>query len=165
MCGLKYKCAVNCGAAPQWHTTDRGSPAAGGGGYEPRCGGAGVLIDPGFGVSMRYVCTCASIRARTPAAPLLYAMPEIDLYPYQAAELLGVDVATIRRWAERGYLIASKTSTGGHRWFKLNDVLALKARRDGGETTRAGARGGCAAKTGFHADVSFEPLTGLTTAS
>jgi excisionase family DNA binding protein len=43
------------------------------------------------------------------------------LIPKEAAELLMVSTATVRLWAEKGYLKARVTA-GGHRRFKLDDI-------------------------------------------
>ena len=40
---------------------------------------------------------------------------------YQLAEIIGVNVSTIKRWTESGKLNCTKT-VGGHRKFNLNDI-------------------------------------------
>lgn len=47
-----------------------------------------------------------------------------DLTPQQAAEYLGVNVATIKRWASKGKLVGWKTP-GGHWKFRRSDLDAL----------------------------------------
>lgn len=45
-----------------------------------------------------------------------------------AAELLGVDIATVRRWADRGKISHSVTF-GGHRRFRRSDIETIVARQ------------------------------------
>ena len=40
---------------------------------------------------------------------------------YQVAELMGVNVSTVKRWTDAGKLNCQKTE-GGHRKFHLNDL-------------------------------------------
>ncbi len=42
----------------------------------------------------------------------------------EAAALLGVSVATLKRWAQSG-LLPSERTEGGHRRYRLEDVRAL----------------------------------------
>jgi excisionase family DNA binding protein len=49
------------------------------------------------------------------------------LSPRQAAELLGVSAATVRRYADAGVLRAAKLPSG-YRRFELRDVVVLAAK-------------------------------------
>ncbi len=49
--------------------------------------------------------------------------PSTILTPGQVAELFNVDPKTVTRWAKAGKLSSFRT-LGGHRRFRLEDVLA-----------------------------------------
>ena len=68
-----------------------------------------------------------------------------NLTSKEAARLLGVSEASVKRWADGGLLPALKTA-GGHRRFRPEDVAAF--RRDGltRETASAPRRGGAVAR-------------------
>lgn len=52
------------------------------------------------------------------------ATPEYDLSPAEAAEILGVHVATLKRWAIDGKVGAFRTPTGWWK-FRQSDLDAL----------------------------------------
>jgi molybdopterin-binding protein len=54
----------------------------------------------------------------------------------QAAELLGVSVETVRRWAAEGRLLSTRTS-GGQRLVAIEDVSRLLAERRKAPSARA----------------------------
>lgn len=55
------------------------------------------------------------------------AVPIYDLSPKQAADLLGVHVHSIKRWAENGELPSWRTP-GGWRRFSVEDIEAFRAK-------------------------------------
>lgn len=57
-----------------------------------------------------------------------------ELTPTQAAEVLGVSAATVRRWEEKGILLPSRRlPRSGHRRYARADVDAAKAKIAAGE--------------------------------
>ena len=48
-------------------------------------------------------------------------MPDRLLSLRKAAELLGVNISTLRRWDKNKYLTAIRTP-GGHRRYRLSDI-------------------------------------------
>lgn len=52
------------------------------------------------------------------------------LRPAAAARLLGVDVATLTRWAKAGHITALRTP-GGHRRYRREDCDTLLTRHEG----------------------------------
>ncbi|MBC7931801.1 MAG: helix-turn-helix domain-containing protein [Rubrivivax sp.] len=88
----------------------------------------------------------------------------------EAARLLGVSEASVKRWAEEGLLPAEKT-TGGHRRFRPEDVAAFRRAKFGrtderlsqaaaapGESQKAGAREAQRMESGALPAAMFESL-------
>lgn len=83
----------------------------------------------------------------------------------EAARLLGVSEASVKRWADGGLLPAEKTA-GGHRRFRPEDIAAFRRARLGAESLRRAAAGrgavpapGDAAQTGAApSDVTSETV-------
>jgi excisionase family DNA binding protein len=55
---------------------------------------------------------------------LLDEQPSPLLAPSQVAELFGVNVKTVTRWAARG-LLPAVTTPGGHRRYRESDIRRL----------------------------------------
>lgn len=81
----------------------------------------------------------------------------------EAARLLGVSEASVKRWADGGLLPAEKTA-GGHRRFRPEDIAAFRRARLGAESPRraasaggmAGAEGEAAQTDGASGEVTSE---------
>lgn len=52
---------------------------------------------------------------------------EIPIRIGEAAELLGVSVETLRRWADSDKVPSIRYHDGGHRRFRRSDIEAMKA--------------------------------------
>lgn len=59
-------------------------------------------------------------------------MPERLMGITEAAELLGVHIETVRRWADKG-LIPVVRLPSGHRRFRRADLVAAQAKMEGRE--------------------------------
>jgi len=64
----------------------------------------------------------SSLRLGTPIAAMMAEAGTRPLRVRQAADLLGVSPATVRRWADSGRLVSRRTQ-GGERRFQLDDLL------------------------------------------
>ena len=77
------------------------------------------------------------IQARRPRAVSARMAPDQRelLTSSRAARLLGVSVATLKRWASAG-LVASDRTAGGHRRFRLSELRPLVEAGEGGAVQR-----------------------------
>ncbi len=53
-------------------------------------------------------------------------LPDL-LMPHQVAELFGVDIKTVTRWAREGVTLGSIRALGGHRRYRADEVCELLA--------------------------------------
>ena len=71
--------------------------------------------------------------------------PEPLLGIREVAGLFGVDISTIRRWEQAGYLRSVRIGRRGHRRYHAEDIQELLERRaenqEQAETRKAGANG------------------------
>jgi MerR family transcriptional regulator, light-induced transcriptional regulator len=72
-----------------------------------------------------------------------------NLTSREAARLLGVSEASIKRWADSGVLPTAKTA-GGHRRFRPGDIARFKRSGQSEETPRARKREGATRRPGRH---------------